>query len=88
MLARAFVVAATIVLIVSSLTVWVKRQVVSTPQWTAAAGKMLEDARVRDAVAVYLVDELYQRVDVAAVLEDRLPEQFKALAPVAAGVVR
>jgi hypothetical protein len=82
------VVLAALVLTVSSLTIWVKRQVVSTPAWTSAAGKMLEDARVRDAVSVYLVNELYAHVDVAAELEDKLPDQLKALAPVAAGVLR
>jgi hypothetical protein len=81
------VVVATVVVVVSSLTVWVKRQVVSTPRWTDAAGKMLEDTRVRDAVAVYLVNELYNRVDVAGEVEDKLPEQFKPLAPLAAGVL-
>jgi len=49
---------------------------------------MLEDTRVRDAVAVYLVNELYNRVDVAGEVEDKLPEQFKPLAPLAAGVLR
>jgi len=84
----ALVVVATAVVVVSSLTIWVKRQVVSTPQWTAAAGRVLEDSRVRDAVATYLVNELYARVDVAAALEDKLPSRFKSLAPVAAGVLR
>lgn len=84
----ALVVAATAVVIVSSLTIWVRRQVVSTPEWTAAAGRMLEDSRIRAALSVYLVNELYERVDVAGALEDKLPSQFKSLAPVAAGVLR
>jgi hypothetical protein len=86
-LAWTLVVLAALVLLVSSLTLWVKRQVVSTPRWTDAAGRMLQDSRVRDAVSVYLVNELYARVDVAAELKDRLPDQFKNLAPVAAGVL-
>jgi hypothetical protein len=86
-LARVLVVLGAIVLIVSSLTLWVKRQVVSTPRWTDAAGRMLQDSRVRDAVSVYLVNELYKRVDVTAELKDKLPDQLSGLAPVAAGVL-
>lgn len=79
-LAWVLLVLAVIVLVVSSLTVWVKRQVVSEDHWTDASGKVLEDPAVRDALATYLVNQVFSRVDVAGELQEQLPENMQALA--------
>jgi hypothetical protein len=71
---------ATVVVVVSSLTVFVKRDALSTPHWTNASGKLLEDPAVQNALAVYLVNQLYSRVDVEAKLRNDLPERVKPLA--------
>jgi hypothetical protein len=43
---------------------------------------------VRDALSVYLVNELYDNVDVSAALAQELPSALKGLAPTAAGALR
>ncbi len=82
------VVIAAVIGLVASLNVWVKRQALSTDNWTNASSKLLEDDQIRGALSVYLVDQLYQKVDVAAALEQRLPPQAKGLAAPIAGALR
>lgn len=75
-------------MIVSSLTVWVKRQVVNEDRWTNASGRLLEDPAIRTAVSKYLVNELFTRVDVEAELQSQLPEKTQPLARPLAGALR
>jgi hypothetical protein len=74
------VVAATIGL-VASLNVWVKRQALSTDNWANASSQLLENREIRSALSVYLVDQLYEKVDVGQALEERLPPETKPLGP-------
>jgi len=78
------IVVATIVALGASLDVWVKRQALDTDNWVATSSDMLENDQIREALSVYLVNELYAKVDVQARLEQRLPDQ---LDPVAAPLV-
>ena len=81
------VVLAAVIGLVASLNVWVKRQALSTDNWTQASGQLLENDKIRGALSVYLVDQVYQNVDVPKVLAQRLPPQVKPLAaPIAAGL--
>ena len=66
-----------LILVVGSLTVWVKRQAVDTDAWVNASSQMLDDQDVREALSIYIVDQLYQNVDVEARLELRLPEESR-----------
>ena len=65
---------------VSALTVWVKRQALETDKWVATSSRLLEDDEIRGALSVYLVDQLYSNVDVAAELQQSLPPEVKPLA--------
>jgi hypothetical protein len=78
---------ATIIALVSALNLWVKRQALSTDAWTNASSKMLADPEIRNAVSVYMVNQLYQKVDVGQALEERLPPATKPLAPTIAGAL-
>src|SRR5262250_2197095 len=79
------IVVATIVALGASLDVWVKRQALDTDNWVETSSNMLENDQIREALSVYLVDQLYANVDVQARLEQRLPDQLDSLAaPVAA----
>jgi hypothetical protein len=83
----ALVVIATIIALVSALNVWVKRQALSTDNWTNASSQLLENDQIRGALSIYLVNQLYDNVDVAQSLEQRLPPNAKGLAqPLAAGL--
>jgi hypothetical protein len=83
----ALVVIATVIALVSALNIWVKRQALSTDNWANASGHLLENEKVRSALSIYLVNQIYQNVDVAKALEQRLPPRAKGLAqPLAAGL--
>jgi hypothetical protein len=77
----ALVVLAAVIGLVAALNVWVKRQALSTDNWTNASGRLLEDPKIRGAISVYLVNQIYQNVNVSQALEQRLPPQAKGLAP-------
>ena len=76
-----------IVVLVGSLTLWARRQLLDTDTWVKSSSAMLEDQEVRTAISTYAVDSLFSNVDVAAELQERLPGQASALAgPASAGL--
>ncbi len=79
---------ALLLLLVGSLTVWVKRQALDTDNWVAASSQLLEDDQVRALVAEELVDALFSGRDVEARIQDRLPPQLEGLAGPATGLLR
>ena len=81
------IVLATIIALVSALNLWVKRQALSTDNWTNASSQLLENPEIRNAISVYLVNQLYDNVDVGQALEERLPPATKPLAPTIAGAL-
>jgi hypothetical protein len=78
---------ATILLFVSSLTVWSKRQLLDSDAWADSSSQLLANDQVRGAVAQTLVDRLFQRVDVDAQLRARLPAQAQGAAPALAATL-
>ncbi|HSP28046.1 MAG TPA: hypothetical protein VLN74_05805 [Ilumatobacteraceae bacterium] len=81
------IVLATVVGMGATLNSWVDRQALDTDEWVSATDDMLADDDVRNALSVYLVDELFRTVDVAAGLESLLPGQTSQLAgPIAASL--
>jgi hypothetical protein len=56
-------------------SVWINRQALNTDYWTDTSSQMLEDRTIRDAVALYLVEELYANVDVANELKKLAPSE-------------
>ena len=75
------VVLAAVIALVAALNVWVKRQALSTDNWTNASSQLLENDQIRSALSVYLVNQLYENVNVSQQLEQRLPPPVKPLAP-------
>jgi hypothetical protein len=75
------VVLATVIALVAALNVWVKRQALSTDNWTNASTQLLQNDQIRSALSVYLVDQLYQNVNVTQKLQQRLPPALDPLAP-------
>jgi hypothetical protein len=80
--------AATVLAFASALTVWVKRQALDTSAVTKASTQMLENGRVRGALSTYLVDQLYNNVNVSETLSAKLPKQLQPLAAPLAGGLR
>jgi hypothetical protein len=79
---------ATLILFISSLTLWVKRQALDTDAFVKSSGQLLENDDVRGALSIALVNALYNNVDVTARVQRALPPQQKGLAPVVAGALR
>jgi hypothetical protein len=82
------IVLASLIGIGSILSTWVERQMLDSASWTDASAELIEDPDVRGAVSVFLVDALYDNVDVSAGLEQRLPPDLEGLAPTLAGALR
>jgi hypothetical protein len=74
------VVVASVVALLSALNIWVERQVLQTDNFTDTSTKLIQNDEIRGALSIYLVDRLYQNVDVAQALQRRLPPQAKGLA--------
>jgi hypothetical protein len=78
----------TLVVLVGSLTLWVKRQALDTDSWVNTSANLLENDQVREALSVYIVDQLYANADPQEVLEERLPTNLQGLAGPLAGALR
>ena len=78
---------ATILLFVSSFTVWAKRQLLDDQAWANSSTQLLANDEVRGAIAQKLSDGLFQQIDVEAQLRERLPPRAQAAAaPLAAAL--
>jgi hypothetical protein len=82
------VVLALLVTVLALIAGYVRYQALDTPTVRDTAEEMIADPVIREQIAATLVDELYANVDVEARLEERLPEEQKALAGVIAGALR
>jgi hypothetical protein len=76
----ALIVAATVIAFVATLAMWVNRQLLDNDTWTATSKQLIQDPEVQQSLSVYLVNQLYQNVDVAAALQERLPPSLDSLA--------
>jgi hypothetical protein len=82
------VVLAAIIALVSALNVWVKRQALDDQHWANASAKLLENEQIRNAISVYIVDQIYSNVDVSQQIESNLPPRAKALGPPLAAAIQ
>jgi hypothetical protein len=71
----------------SVFAIWTERQALDTNEWTNTSGHLIQNAKIREAVGTFLVDQLYENVDVEKELEEILPGETKQLAgPVSGGL--
>jgi hypothetical protein len=67
--------------------IWTERQALNTDDWTETSGRLIQNTTIREAVGNYLVDQLYENVDVEKELSEILPGDTKQLAgPVSGGL--
>ncbi|MEZ5077315.1 MAG: SHOCT domain-containing protein [Solirubrobacterales bacterium] len=85
---RALVVLGSLLAFLSVFSIWIERQALNTDDWVETSERFLADEEIRSAVADYLVDQLYENVDVEKELEDRLSGVFKDAAGPISGVAR
>jgi hypothetical protein len=66
---------------------WVQRQALDTDNWVETSSELLEDEQIREALAVFIVDKLYDSEAAQDRLEEVLPPRLEGLAgPAAAGL--
>jgi hypothetical protein len=84
---KALVVLGSLLAFLSVFAIWTERQALNTNDWVDTSGKLIQNEKVRSAVGSYLIDQLYENVDVEKELEDILPGETKQLAgPVSGGL--
>lgn len=87
-LVRSLIGVATLIGIVAIFAVWANRQLLNTGNWTQTSSKLIESPPIREAVAGYVTEEIYDNVNVTGELRSALPSQLKPLAGPAAGALR
>jgi len=87
-LAGALVGLATLLAVVSVFSTWVKVQALDTEAWVSLSDQLLDEPEVQSALATYLVDETYRQLDVAAEVDEAMPDNLKGLAPLVAAALR
>jgi hypothetical protein len=85
---RGLVILGSVLAFLSIFAIWTERQALDTDDWVATSGRLLHNQTIRAAVGEYLVDQLYENVDVRKELEEILPGDAKDLAGPAAGGLR
>lgn len=84
---RALVVIGSVLAFLSVFAIWTERQALNTEDWVDTSGKLIQNSEIREALGKYLVDQLYENVDVEKELKDLLPGETKQLAgPVSGGL--
>jgi hypothetical protein len=78
---------ATLIGAVSVLALWVKRQALETSTWVETSSELLEDRAIQEALSDFIVNTIYENVDVDGEIAKALPPRAQILAaPVAGGL--
>jgi hypothetical protein len=77
-----------LLLVVSLLSNFVKREALDSANVEATAQELIADPAIRDELAASMVETLYANVDVTKELQSRLPDNLQALAGPIAGLTR
>src|SRR5215475_2364404 len=85
---KALVVVGSVLAFFSVFAIWLERQAHNTDDWVSTSGRLIQNQTIRAALSDYLVDQLYDNVNVENDLKDVLPGDTKDLAGPAAGGLR
>jgi hypothetical protein len=86
--ARVLVVLGVLLLVVSILANWVKREALDEDAFRETSQELIAHPAIQDQLAQTMVDQLYANVDVSAQLEQKLPPNLQALAGPISGLSR
>ena len=87
-LVKGLIVLGAVFAFLSVFAIWVERQALDTNEWVNTSGRLIQNATVRTAVGEYLVEQLYENVDIEKEVEKILPGETKEFAGPAAGGLR
>jgi hypothetical protein len=85
---KALVVLGSVFAFLSVFAIWTERQALNTDDWVDTSGRLIQNQQIRSAVGEYLIEQLYDNVDVEKEVEGFLPEALKDLAGPASGGLR
>ncbi len=86
-LVRVLIVLGSLLAFLSVFAIWTERQALDTGEWVNTSGRLIQNSEVREALSKYLVDQLYENVDVEKEVGKKLPKDLKDLAgPISGGV--
>ncbi len=74
--------------VLTIFAVWAARQLLDQDRWTDTTTALIADPAIQAGLANYLVDQLYENVDLPAQLQEVLPPRLDALAAPAVGALR
>jgi hypothetical protein len=77
---RLILAVATVLAIFAIFAVWANRQLLNPENWSKTSTALLQKQAVRTALAGYLVNQLYENINVPAQLRSGLPTQLEPLA--------
>ncbi len=84
---KGLVVLGTIFAFLSVFAIWVERQALDTGEWVHTSGRLIQNQTIRTALSEYLVEQLYENVDVEKKFEEVFPGKTKEFAgPAATGL--
>jgi hypothetical protein len=84
---RVLVVLGSLLAFLSVFAIWTERQALNTDDWVETSGRLIQNETIRQALGDYLVDQLYENVDVEKELSEKLPGDTKDLAgPISGGL--
>jgi hypothetical protein len=68
-----------LLLAAGNVTFWLRGTVLNTNRWVRAVGPLTRNEVVANAVSIYVVDGLFELLDVDQVLQDALPSEYQFL---------
>jgi len=86
--ARALVVLGVLLVVVSLLSNWVKREALDKSTFKSTSQELIAHPAIQQQLAQTMVDQLYANVDVSQQLEQKLPPNLQALAGPISGLSR
>jgi hypothetical protein len=86
--ARALVVLGVVLVVVSVLSNWVKREALDPDTFKSTSQELIAHPAIQDQIAQTMVEQLYENVDVSAQLGQKLPPNLQSLAAPIAGIAR
>jgi hypothetical protein len=87
-LVKALVVFGSVLAFLSVFAIWTERQALDTADWVHTSDRLIENETIRKAIANYLVEQLYDNVDVEQELKEILPGETKQFSGPLSGGLR
>src|SRR6476469_1713524 len=83
---KGLVILGSVLAFLSVFAIWTERQALNTDDWVSTSGRLIQNETIRAELSNYMVDQLYENVDVEAETESKLPKDLRELAgPVSSG---